>query len=185
MLARTPQAEIDAGPRSDRAATERMCVATRTVRPIVEMIRYVVAPDGASFPISRTSCRGAGPGSRRPGRRLQQAIRRKAFGAAFKREVRVDPALADLTDRLLERAALDALAICGKASLAVAGFAKVEAALARDRVLAALLHAADAAPDGVRKLDAALRRPKPTQSGCESSPISRRSNWIWHSHAQM
>ena len=63
----------------------------------------------------------------------------------------------ELTERLLERAALDALAIAGKAGLVAAGFAKVEAALARETVVG-LLHAADAGADGVAKLEAALRR---------------------------
>jgi hypothetical protein len=61
------------------------------------------------------------------------------------------------TERLLERSALDALAIAGKAKGVVTGFGKVEAALARDNVRA-LLHASDAAPDGVRKIGQAARR---------------------------
>ena len=71
--------------------------------------------------------------------------------------MRIAPDLLDSTQRLLERAALDALAIAYKARRVVAGFAKVEAAVVQGDV-AALLHASDAAPDGVRKLDAALRR---------------------------
>jgi hypothetical protein len=47
--------------------------------------------------------------------------------------------------------------MAGKAGLVVTGFAKVEAALQHDKVVA-LLHAAEAAPDGVRKLDAARHR---------------------------
>ena len=60
----------------------------------------------------------------------------------------------ETTERLLERAALDALAIAHKARRVVAGFAKVEAALGAKAMRSALLHASDAAPDGVRKLDA-------------------------------
>ena len=65
--------------------------------------------------------------------------------------------LAAETERLLERAALDALAMAGKAGTVVAGFAKVEAAIGRDEALA-LLHARDGAADGERKLDAVLHR---------------------------
>ena len=72
------------------------------------------------------------------------------------------------TERLLERAALDALAMAGKAGLVAAGFAKVEAALAHEDVVA-LLHAAEAASDGVRKLDAALRRRPAGGLGCRNS----------------
>lgn len=157
MLARTYDADIDTGPRGDRAVTERMCVATRTVRPIAQMLRFVVAPDGRVVPDLKGKLPGRGAWVTADRQALAQAIRRKAFAAAFKREVKADATLLELTDRLLERAVIDALAVCGKASLALAGFAKVEAALARQPVVA-LVHAAGAALDGVRKLDAALWR---------------------------
>ena len=79
------------------------------------------------------------------------------FARGFRKEVHVPRDLAAQTERLLERAALDALAIAGKAGAIVGGFAKVEAALGRDDVLA-LIHAADAADNGKRKLAAALQR---------------------------
>ena len=60
---------------------------------------------------------------------LTEAVSRKVFARGFKREVRIAPDLPDLTERLLVRAALDALAIAGKSGLVAAGFAKVEAAL--------------------------------------------------------
>ena len=71
--------------------------------------------------------------------------------------------LADETERLLARSALDALAMAGKAGCVIGGFAKVEAALGRDEVLA-LIHASDAAEDGKRKLMAALRRNRTEES---------------------
>jgi hypothetical protein len=88
---------------------------------------------------------------------LGTAVARKAFARAFKREVRVGSDLVDLTERLLERAALEALAIAHKAGRVAIGFGKAEAALARERV-AGLVHAAEAAPDGTRKLAAAVQR---------------------------
>ena len=45
MLATTHDNELDTGPRSG-AGRERLCVATRTVKPVDEMIRFVVGPDG-------------------------------------------------------------------------------------------------------------------------------------------
>jgi predicted RNA-binding protein YlxR (DUF448 family) len=147
----------DAGPRAGGAATERLCVATRKVKPIGEMIRFVMGPDGTVVPDLKRKLPGRGVWITGTREALAQAVRRKAIRAGFKQDVRADGELVTLTERLLERAVLDALAVCGKASLAVAGFAKVEAALARDPVVA-LLHAADAAADGVRKLDGALLR---------------------------
>jgi predicted RNA-binding protein YlxR (DUF448 family) len=145
----------DAGPR--HRAPERTCAATRTVKPVDAMIRYVVAPDGTVVPDVKRKLPGRGIWVTATRHALTQAIKRKAFGAGFKRSVKVDGSLVAVTERLLEQAALDALAICSKASLAVAGFVKVETALRREPVVA-LLHASGAAADGVRKLDAALQR---------------------------
>ena len=66
---------------------------------------------------------------------LKDAIARNVFARGFKREVRVTPELLAQTEHLLDRSALDALAIAGKAGLVAAGFAKAEAALGRDRVV--------------------------------------------------
>ena len=85
---------------------------------------------------------------------LVEAVKRKVFARGFKRDVRLPPDLVARTERLLERAVLDALAMAGKAGLVAAGFGKAETALDHDDVVA-LLHAAEAAADGVRKLDAA------------------------------
>ena len=62
----------------------------------------------------------------------------------------------------------------------VGGFAKVEAALGRDDVLA-LIHAAEAAADGKRKLDAALHR-SGNEKPREIAIIAHfpAANWIWH-----
>lgn len=150
-----PADEADAGPR--HRSPERTCAATRTVKPVDAMIRFVVAPDGTVVPDIKRKLPGRGIWVTATREALAHAVKRKAFASGFKRSVQVDAGLVDLTDRLLEQAALDALAICGKASLAVAGFVKVEAALAREPVVA-LLHASDAAADGVRKLNAALQR---------------------------
>ena len=88
---------------------------------------------------------------------IAEAVKRSVFARGFKRDVRVARDLTGETERLLERSALDALAMAGKGGRVIGGFAKVEAALSRDDVLA-LIHASDAAADGMRKLDAALHR---------------------------
>ena len=90
-------------------------------------------------------------------RDLGEAIRRSAFAKGFKKDVKVPPDLIETTERLLQRAALDALAIASKAKNVVTGFSKVEAALERDRVKG-LLRATEARADGVNKINAVLRR---------------------------
>ena len=155
MFARTDPT-MDAGPRS-AAVRERLCVATRSVKPVEEMIRFVIGPEGQVVADLRRRLPGRGVWVTATSRALAEAIRRGAFARSFKRDVRVGPDLAAEVDHLLERAALDALAIAYKAGEVVVGFAQVEAAL-RQKPVAALLHAADAAADGVRKIAAAAAR---------------------------
>jgi ribosomal protein L7Ae-like RNA K-turn-binding protein len=62
-----------------------------------------------------------------------------------------------MTEHLLERSALDALAIVHKAGGLAIGFAKVEVAINRGNAVA-VLHAREAAADGIRKLSGAARR---------------------------
>jgi uncharacterized protein len=147
--------ELDSGPRAKEA--ERLCVATREVRPVSDLIRFVIGPEGDAVPDLKRKLPGRGVWVTATREVLGEAIKRKAFARGFKREVRLPADLLERTGRLLEQSALDALAIAAKAGSVVSGFAKVENALAHDHVIA-VLHAADAAPDGVRKLNAALHR---------------------------
>jgi predicted RNA-binding protein YlxR (DUF448 family) len=141
--------ELDAGLRP--AVTERLCVATGVVRPVGEMIRFVLGPDSCPVPDLKRRLPGRGVWVTANREALAAAVARKAFARSFRREVRLPPDLVGQTERLLERAATDALAIARKAGKALAGFAKVEAALAEGRAVA-VLHASEAAADGVRKL---------------------------------
>jgi hypothetical protein len=127
------------------------------------LIRFVIGPDGAAVPDLKRKLPGRGIWVTATQDALGNAIKRKAFSRGFRREIRLPADLLSRTERLLERAALDALAIAGKAGLVASGFAKVETALTHEHVIA-LLHASEASADGVRKLDAALhRRPQGRQ----------------------
>jgi len=155
MTAPSTDIELDRGPRNGER--ERLCVLTRTVRPVAALIRFVVGPDGEVVPDLKRKLPGRGVWVTATQDALGDAIKRKAFARGFKREVRVPADLVNRTEQLLERAVLDALGIAGKTGLVAVGFTKVETALAHGAVVA-VLHAAEAAPDGVKKLDAALRR---------------------------
>jgi uncharacterized protein len=155
MIAPSRDIELDTGPRAQEL--ERMCVATRTVRPVADMIRFVIGPDGEAVPDLKRKLPGRGVWVTATQGALSDAVKRKALARGFKREVRLPADLVARTGQLLERSTLDALAMAGKAGLVATGFTRVETALAQEEVTA-LLHAAEAAPDGVRKLDAAWRR---------------------------
>ena len=156
MLARTHNEELDAGPHKGGRGTERLCVVTRAVKPVDELIRFVVGPDGV-VPDLKRKLPGRGLWISADRATLKDAIAKNVFARGFKRDIRVTPELLELTERLLVRATLDALAIAGKSGQVVTGFAKVEAAIAHDDIVG-LIHAADAGLDGVAKLAGALRR---------------------------
>lgn len=149
---------LDQGPRRIPPGGERFCAATGAVTPVADMIRFVLGPDGAVVPDIKRRLPGRGIWITATRPALRSALARKAFARSFKRDVRVAADLVELTERLLERSALDALAMAHKAGRTVTGFAKVEAALAHQDRVVGLLHGSDAGKDGVRKLNAALRQ---------------------------
>jgi uncharacterized protein len=156
--------DLDNGPRTDRSATMRMCAVTRQVRPIDELIRFVVAPSGEVIPDLKRKLPGRGLWISASHQAVAEAIRRHAFGKGFKRDVRVAPTLVADTEALLVRSAIEALAMAAKAGQVVSGFGKVEDALKQRQAqtskasIQALIHAADGAADGIRKLDAIVRQ---------------------------
>jgi predicted RNA-binding protein YlxR (DUF448 family) len=149
--------DLDNGPRTDRSATMRMCAVTREVRPIGELIRFVVSPQSEVVADLKRKLPGRGLWVSASHRMVAEAVRRHQFGKGFKREVRVSPTLAADTENLLVRGAIEALAMVAKAGQVVSGFSKVEEALKQGQARA-LIHACDGAADGIRKLDALLRQ---------------------------
>jgi uncharacterized protein len=149
--------DLDNGPRTDRSATMRMCAVTRQVRPIDELIRFVVSPQGEVVPDLKRKLPGRGLWVSASRQAVAEAARRNHFGKGFKRDVRATATLAADTETLLVRSVVEALAMAAKAGQAVCGFSKVEGALTQ-RQVQALIHAGDGAADGIRKLDAIARQ---------------------------
>jgi predicted RNA-binding protein YlxR (DUF448 family) len=151
--------DLDNGPRTDKSATMRMCAVSRKVRPIDQLIRFVVSPSGEVVADLKRKLPGRGLWVSASHRLVAEAVRRNYFGRGFKRDVRAVATLADDTEALLVRSTIDALAVAAKAGQVVSGFSKVESALAGPRAaVEALIHASDGASDGIRKLDALARQ---------------------------
>jgi uncharacterized protein len=153
--------DLDNGPRTDRSATARMCAVTRLVRPIDELIRFVVSPQGEVIPDLKRKLPGRGLWVSASAQAVAEAVRRNQFSKGFKRDVRAAPTLAADTEKLLVRGAIEALAMAAKAGQVISGFGKVEDALRQRQAQAqigALIHASDGAADGIRKLDAVVRQ---------------------------
>jgi predicted RNA-binding protein YlxR (DUF448 family) len=148
--------ELDNGPRTEKSATMRMCAVSRAVRPIEELIRFVVSPTGEVVADLKRKLPGRGLWVSASRKAVAEAVRRHHFGRGFKRDVRVAATLAGDTEKLLVRSVVEALAMAAKAGRVLSGFSKVEAALQGRQTataIQALIHASDGAVDGIRKLD--------------------------------
>ena len=133
-----------------------MCIVTRARGDPDSLVRFVCGPDGAVVPDIRCELPGRGVWVEARRQLVADAVKRKLFGRGLGKDCRASEELPGQVADLLRRAALGYLALANKAGLAVAGFEKVAAAIARGRV-AVLLEAADGAEDGRRKLAAKLR----------------------------
>ncbi len=156
MIAQTlDEEETDKGTSDVRRERSRLCLATREVKPIEDLMRYVVGPDGTIVPDIARKLPGRGAWISANRAALDYAIERRLFARAFHGKGMVDLKLPDLVERLLLKSALDALSMANKAGQVVTGYEKVKAAFATGKV-SVLLDAKDAASDGTRKLTAAL-----------------------------
>jgi uncharacterized protein len=141
----------------DRAPSdkERTCIVTRQAMPADELIRFVVAPDGAVMPDLARRLPGRGVWVSARAILLVKAVERNLFARGFRRDVVVPASLVATVDALMEASALKALSLAKKAGQVVAGFHQVDAAVRSARA-ALVLHALDAAADGIRKLEQAV-----------------------------
>jgi predicted RNA-binding protein YlxR (DUF448 family) len=154
------EGEADVGPL-------RQCAVSRAHKPPEELIRFVAGPDGTITPDLARRLPGRGMWVDATRQAVAAAVRQKAFAKSLRRQVSVPADLADLVERLMARRLAEALSIANKAGLAVAGFAKVDELIARERA-AVVLHATDAAADGVDKLDRKFK----ALAGEEGKPAS-------------
>ncbi len=153
--------ETDTGPRMP--GRERLCAATREVRPVADLIRFVAGPQGIVPDLKRKlPGRGVWITARRG--TVADAVKRGTFKKSLKSDVSIPADLPGMVERLMVKAALDALSIAHKSGLIAAGTGRVEDTITGDLAIA-VIHAADAAPDGVRKLAAAIKRRVPDDSG--------------------
>jgi predicted RNA-binding protein YlxR (DUF448 family) len=142
---------------SERNASERTCIVTRTKGEPATMIRFVVGPEKQVVPDLRHKLPGRGVWVTAQAEKVAEAVKRKAFARSFRTEVVVPADLAAEIEVLLTKDCLQALSLANKAGQVVTGFAKVEAAIEKGK-LAGRLDASDGGLDGSRKLAQASRR---------------------------
>jgi hypothetical protein len=112
---------LDAGPRNIAPGSHRRCAVSGEVKPVEEMIRFVIGPDHAPFVDLKRRLPGRGLWITATRQALELAIRRKVFERSFVRDIRLSHDFLQRTEHAIERAALDALAIAHKAGKVAIG----------------------------------------------------------------
>lgn len=143
------------------SAPIRSCILTRTEAPQERLVRLALSPDGAVLPDVRAKApgRGAWIGVDRETLEAAQAKGklRGALARAFKSgDLQIPEDLPEKIEAALERQALDQLGLEARAGHLITGSEKLRDA-ARTGDVQLLLHAADSAEDGRRRLDQAWR----------------------------
>ncbi len=165
-------ARTTAGDRQSEAGSDslRLCAVSRVQRPPEELIRFVLAPDGSIVPDLARRLPGRGVWVAATRETIAAAVRQKAFAKSLKQQVAMPDDLPGLVERLLVKRVGEALSLTNKAGLLVAGFAKIEGLLEQGRA-AILIHASDAAADGVEKLNRKFKALVGSE-GCENSILT-------------
>jgi len=133
------------------AEPERRCLVTGESGPKSGLIRFVTGPDATVAPdiFGKLPGRGYYVSSTRTA--LTEAVKKNLFAKGARQKVDVTPELiATVEDQLVKRVT-SLIAMARKAGLAVAGFEKVKARLAEERVRV-LFQASDGSERGKSKL---------------------------------
>ena len=141
--------------------TERKCILTGDRADPDMLIRLAVGPGGEVLPDIRAKAPGRGAWIGVTRGALEQAMAKGklkgALSRAFKTgDLAIPDTLPDLIEAGLRKALLERLGLEARASMLITGSEKIDVACRKGQVQL-LLHAADAAADGNRKLDQALR----------------------------
>ena len=134
----------------------RMCIATRESGTPETLLRFVAGPDGSVVPDLKRVLPGRGCWVKPSRDAVEKALAKKLFARALKADVKADPDLGALVDRLLAAQLAGMIHMARKAGQFVTGSAKVEVAV-RSGAAIAVFHSREAAADGVRKIDQARK----------------------------
>jgi predicted RNA-binding protein YlxR (DUF448 family) len=140
-----------------RHEPERTCIVTREANSPAGLIRFVLGPDHQVVPDLRHKLPGRGVWVTARRDLVEEAAKRRLFSRAFKTEAKAPETLATDIETLLRQDLRQGLALANKAGNVITGFFKVESAIT-DKPIVALIHAAEAAEDGRRKLANQLRK---------------------------
>ena len=151
-----PQEALDVDVDDGDAVNDRTCIVSREAANPETMIRFVAGPDDSVVPDLRRKLPGRGCWVTADRAMIEKAVAKNIFARALKKKVSVDPAMAETIERLLVTDLAGMINLARKAGQFVSGSMKVDAAV-RSGAAIAVMHATDAADDGVRKIDQARK----------------------------
>jgi len=134
----------------------RECALSKTAKPVEELLRFALGPDGEIAPDIDAKAPGRGVWITADETSVALAVKKNAFAKSLKQQVKVPSELAQITRTRLEQRLKGALGLARKAGQLQTGATRVKSAITSGSVIA-LLTATDAASDGRRKMMAALR----------------------------
>lgn len=134
-----------------RPVPERTCLVTGEQKLKDDLIRLVIGPDATLVHDITGKLPGRGLYVSLSKSLLTEAIERKIIKRAAKRPITIPDAFETLVEAHLRKRLLEAVSLARKAGAAVSGFDQCHKALLSGKV-AVMLHAEDAADDGIRKL---------------------------------
>ena len=139
---------------------ERLCLASGQTRDPVDMIRFVLSPDGIVTPDVAGKLPGRGVWVSANRKSLEKTVALKSFARGFKTKVKIDGDLVALTETLLARRILGLITMARKAGVMALGFDQVQS-MAREAAIAVRIEAKDGSKDGrskIRTLSKAMNR---------------------------
>ena len=135
---------------------DRTCIVSRKTFDPHELIRFVAGPQGQVVPDLKRQLPGRGCWVKAERDLVELAIKRKLFARALKRDVKAEPDLGLMVERLLVTDLVGMMSMARKAGQFISGAMKVDNAV-RTGEAVGVFHAADAAADGVRKIGQARK----------------------------
>ena len=139
---------------------ERRCLASGETRDPLDMVRFVLSPDGVVTPDIARKLPGRGVWVSADRKSLEKTIALKSFSRGFKTKAQIDGNLVTLTESLLARRVLGLITMARKAGVMAMGFDQVQS-MAREAAIAFRIEAKDGSKDGrskIRTLSKAMNR---------------------------
>ena len=138
-------------PKDRLQGPERKCIATGEVRPVSEIIRFVVGPEAQIVPDILGKLPGRGIWVLADRTALDKAAAKNLFARAAKQQVTVSEGMTDLIETQLVRRVTNLISLARKSGDAISGYEKVKDWLSKEQA-SVLIQSSDGSERGKSKL---------------------------------